>query len=491
MTSELDPRWIDSELAKLGEPETGVTPVTAFTGTEALDAVHEWLGRFVAYPDENSHVAHTLWIAHAHLVAEFENTPRIAFLSPEPGSGKSRALEVTEPLVPNAVQTINASPSYVFRKISDPEGAPTLLFDEVDAIFNQRKADANEDLRGLLNSGYRRGATAGRAVVRGKEVFTEDYPTFAAVALAGLGDLPDTIMTRSIVVRMKRRRADEHVEPYRRRLTRDRARDLYGILAAWADSVRPTVGESYPELPEGIEDRDADVWEPLIQVADAAGGDWPHRARVAAVALVKAAHEKPATLGIRLLADVRRVFGDAETLFSEDLVERLSELDEAPWGNLRGEGIDQGFIARTLGKYDIHPRRVRMSGIQKRGYERADLFDAWARYLPAVEPASVPVEGVTPVTPVTPEPASHPAEGVTCVTPVSPEPTSPRPETPVTPVTPISGTEREPTATDALPADWLMFPGKTICSVCGSDLLAQPSWKPSLCGDRHRVRGAA
>ena len=70
-------------------------------GAKLLDDVHAFLGRFVAYPSEHAHVAHTLWIAHAHLMDVWDSTPRIAFLSPEPGSGKTRALEVTELLVPN------------------------------------------------------------------------------------------------------------------------------------------------------------------------------------------------------------------------------------------------------------------------------------------------------------------------------------------------------------------------------------------------------
>ena len=44
-----------------------------------------------------------------------------------------------------------------------------------------------------------------------------------------------------------------------------------------------------PDMPLGIEDRNADVWEPLLAIAEAAGGDWPQRAREAAIALVGAA----------------------------------------------------------------------------------------------------------------------------------------------------------------------------------------------------------
>src|SRR5215216_1986690 len=77
------------------------------SGAKTLDEVHAFLGRFVAYPSKEAHVAHTLWIAHAHMMDAWESTPRIAFLSPEPGSGKTRALEITQMLVSNSVEAIN------------------------------------------------------------------------------------------------------------------------------------------------------------------------------------------------------------------------------------------------------------------------------------------------------------------------------------------------------------------------------------------------
>src|SRR5689334_5982878 len=79
-------------------------------GAKILDTVLEFLGRFVAYPDEHAPIAHTLWIAHAHLMNEWESTPRLSFLSPEPGSGKTRALEITETLVPRPIASVNATP---------------------------------------------------------------------------------------------------------------------------------------------------------------------------------------------------------------------------------------------------------------------------------------------------------------------------------------------------------------------------------------------
>src|SRR5215510_5429017 len=167
-------------------------------GAAELDQVYKFLGRFVAYPSEHAHVAHTLWIAHTHLMDAWESTPRLAFLSPEPASGKTRALEISELLVPNAVEAINVTPAYLFRKVGGEEkGLPTILYDEIDTIFGP-KAKENEEIRGLLNAGHRRGAITGRCVVRGKRIETEEIPAYCAVALAGIGWLPDTILSRSI-----------------------------------------------------------------------------------------------------------------------------------------------------------------------------------------------------------------------------------------------------------------------------------------------------
>ena len=146
--------------------------------TDLLEQVFQFTRRFVAYPSDAAHVAHALWITHTHLMAAWESTPRLAFLSPEPASGQTRALEITELLVPNAVEAINVTPAYLFRKVGDDEAKPTILYDEIDTVFGP-KAKENEEIRGLLNAGHRRGAVAGRCVVKGKNVTTEEILTAA------------------------------------------------------------------------------------------------------------------------------------------------------------------------------------------------------------------------------------------------------------------------------------------------------------------------
>jgi Protein of unknown function (DUF3631) len=159
------------------------------------------------------------------------------------------------------------------------------------------KAKDSEDIRGVINSGHRNGATAGRCVLRGKVIETEELASYCAVAMAGLNDLPDTIMDRSIVVRMQRRAPTETVEPWRPRINEPEAKTLHHRLAIWAVSVDSAAAEyNWPAMPEGITDHAADTWESLLAIADLAAGHWPKTGRVAAVALVADSRQKEPSL---------------------------------------------------------------------------------------------------------------------------------------------------------------------------------------------------
>lgn len=370
-------------------------------GAELLDNVHQYLCRFVSYPNMHASMAHALWIAHTHLMDVWDSTPRLAFLSPEPGSGKTRALEVTELLVPNPVEAVNATPAYLFRKISDPDGMPTILFDEIDTLFGA-KAREHEEVRGVLNAGHRKGAIAGRCVIKGKEVSTEELPAYCAVALAGLGNLPDTILSRSVIVQMRRRTPSERVEPFRRRVQLAEGHALRDQLSAWAEQITPSLHNTWPAMPTGIEDRNADIWEALLVIADAAGGDWPNNARVAAVAIVALSREAPPSLGVRLLADLKTIFNSNDALRTDDVLRALHELDESPWAYLNGAPLDSRRLSNLLRQYGVKSKNVRIAGGIFKGYSAEDLHDPWSRYLggPAVPPAA-PATSATSATPET------------------------------------------------------------------------------------------
>lgn len=365
-------------------------------GAALLDDVFAFLGRFVAYPSHQAQVAHTLWCLHAHLMEAWESTPRMAFLSPEPGSGKTRALEVTELLVPRPMRAANMSASALYRSIGSEDGPPTVLLDEVDAVFSKKSSDSSEDLRGLLNAGHGRGAVIKRCVPRGRSVDVEDFPCFAAVALAGLGDLPDTLMSRSIVIRMRRQSDDERAEPFRTRLHRPAGEELRDRVATWAASVEEKLRNAWPELPDGVCDRPADCWEPLLAIADAAGGHWPDQARGACVSFVTQSQGNAGSLGVMLLTDLRTVFGDESQLSTETILARLNDIDESPWGDIYGKPLDARGLARRLKPYGVSRSTVRTTEGIKKGYYATDLWDAWKRYLPSLSSSSP--DGVTEVT---------------------------------------------------------------------------------------------
>ncbi|MFJ4523900.1 DUF3631 domain-containing protein [Streptomyces sp. NPDC088810] len=367
-------------------------------GAALLNEVEAFHRRFNVFPHEAAYVAVVLWDAHAHLLDCFESTPRLAFLSPEPGSGKSRALEIVETLVPNPMAAVDASAAALFRAVAGVDGKrPTILFDEIDTIFGP-KAGENEQLRGFINAGHRRNRPMFRCVGDGANQTVQAFHSYAAVAVAGLGYLPDTIRDRSVNIRMRRRARNETIEPYRTRIHEKEGFALRDRLATWAERVSEQVMNVWPAMPEGVTDRPADVWEPLLAVADAAGGDWPDRAREACVVLVAAskANDK-GSLGVRLLTDLRdHVMVGIDRLPTVAILDRLNALDDAPWADLHGKPLDNRRLSRMLAEYmtadnePITSRNIKAAGSVLKGYYAADLRDAWARYCPPPPESPLP-----------------------------------------------------------------------------------------------------
>ncbi|WJY31318.1 DUF3631 domain-containing protein [Streptomyces sp. P9-2B-1] len=363
--------------------------VPPIDGAALLNEVEQFHRRFNVFPREAAYVAVALWDAHAHLLDAFDSTPRLAFLSPEPGSGKSRALEVVETLVPRPMLAVNARAAALFRSVSDPAGRPTILFDEIDTVFGPKAGD-NEELRGFLNAGHRRSGVTYRCVGDGGNQTVVEFPSYTAVAVAGLGYLPDTITTRSVIIRMRRRARNERAEPFRARLHEAEGHALRDRLAEWAEQVRDDIAGRWPEMPEGVTDRPADVWEPLLSVADAAGGEWPERARTACMELVNAARaDDKGSLGIRLLTDLRdHVMAGIDRMPTVAILDRLCALDEAPWADMSGRPLDSRGLAKMLGEYmtldnaPVKARNIKTAGTVLKGYYALDLHDAWERYCP-------------------------------------------------------------------------------------------------------------
>jgi len=233
-------------------------------------------------------------------------------------------------LVANAWFTGQVTAAVLARKIDD-DVPPTLLLDESDAAFGGER-EYVEALRGILNTGYRKGGKYSRCVGQGTKMEVRDFSSFCPKAIAGIGSLPDTIADRSIPIRLKRAPRHERVERFRRRYTEPEAHSLRDAVSAWCTSLDGFLWEARPALPEELSDRKQDVAEPLLAIADAAGGEWPGLARRALLELCAEATGSDESAGIRLLADIRDVFTARGTdrIASSDLAGALAEIETSP-----------------------------------------------------------------------------------------------------------------------------------------------------------------
>jgi hypothetical protein len=383
----------------------GVPPIPtaqAVDGARLLGELRQAFTRYVVFPSPQAADAVTLWTAATHAQPAWEHAPRLAVVSPLKRCGKSRLLDVVAETCHAPLITINATIAAVVRSIgADP---PTLLVDEADTLWGTRKqADANEDLRGLLNAGHQHNRPMLRWDVTSRTA--EQLDTFAMALLAAIGELPDTVMDRAVVIRMRRRAPGEQVQPYRTRRDAPPLHDLRESLSGWVHQHLDELQHAQPVMP--LEDRAADTWEPLIAIADLAEGDWPARARDAAATMTQAEaqQEEDTAASVRLLADLRQVFqaAGAEALYTSTILEALHRLEDGPWADWYGHPLTTRDLARLLRPYQVESRNIREhgTGAPRKGCVRADLQDAWARYVPLH-----PLHALQPS-----EPAGQPGNG--------------------------------------------------------------------------------
>ena len=342
---------------------------------EALTAVQHVFDTYVTFPSEEARDAVTLWTLHTWVYREFETTPRLSVRSTEYGSGKSLVLEIISEIALNPLMAINLTPGVMWRTLDG--GNVTILYDEVDTIFGKRgSSTSHQERRAIINAGHRANGKVPRCV--GSED-VKHFNVFAPMALAGVGRLPESIATRSVEVVMRRRRSgDPEIKPFRLKFARDTLNRAKRLCERWADKAAFELRLSMPELPDSIDNRKADVWEPLIAIADLGGSEWASRAREAAVVLTKEANEEPPSIGVQLLTHLRSVFADHESRWTHELLGELHSMEDGPW---TPRNMTPRTLARVLGEYGIEPVMIRRGDRTARGYYRDDFVQPWSWYV--------------------------------------------------------------------------------------------------------------
>jgi hypothetical protein len=357
---------------------------------DLLNVICEFLQRHVVFSCPAQPVAIALWIVHTWIVDAFDYTPYLHISSPEKKCGKTKLLDCLELLVFMAWRVVSPSEAVLYRKIECDR--PTLLLDEVDTVFSGKKDERTEPLRALLNAGFERKAKVPRCVGQGSNYQVREFAVFCAKAFAGIDRLPDTISDRCIPIRLIRRSREEKIERFRKRDAEGATGSIRKSITAWAQQAGlvEKLRAARPEVPTELDDRQADICEPLLAIADMAGGEWPQKARGALVKLC-AQGDEDESLGVNLLSAIRKAYNKRKTdkLSTQQLLEFLVDQEtDAPWAawweqNLKNENTrgPAAKLARLLKPYGIRARRIRLpDDTTLRGYLRQDFEEAWERY---------------------------------------------------------------------------------------------------------------
>jgi len=352
-------------------------------GADLLDEMAVTFERFVVAP-QTAITAACLFTLHTYAFDLGDISPILFITGPTKRCGKSKFLAILLRLVYHPFAAASATAAGIYRMIELHH--PTLCIDEVDAFMR-----GDEQLRGLINSGHTRDAAfhLGCAAVGDKEFEPRRWSTWTPKIFSGIGRLADTIEDRAVIIEMVRRRKDEPCERLRHGTRFD---DIPRRALRFVNDHTESIKNGNPSLPETLNDRAADNWTPLLILADLAGGDWPAKALLAAVALSGGVDGESLGLNGQLLADIRDVFGAAgvDKLPSRDMADRLAKIEGRPWAEYgkQRRPISPNQLANLLRGFGVSPRTIRTGEATAKGYDQGDFFDAFSRYSPGNGPSN-------------------------------------------------------------------------------------------------------
>jgi putative DNA primase/helicase len=341
---------------------------------ELLDEIQATIRKFIICSEETA-LAATLWAAFTWVIDSVQVAPLAVITAPEPRCGKTQFLDLLGRLACRPLVASNISPAAVFRVIEAHK--PTLMIDEADSFLKE-----NEELRGVINSGHtRQSAYVIRTV--GDDHEPQRFSTWGAKALSGIGHLQGTLMDRAVVLELRRKLKTEKVQRLRHADP-----NLFIVLASklarFGEDAGQAIQMARPALPEELNDRAQDNWEPLLAIADHAGNGWPQRARKAAITLAGVDKES-LSLSTQLLEDMREIFETEgrENMASADLLKRLAADDLKPWATFdHGRPMTPRQLARLLKGYGVKTKDIKMGmGSVKKGFTWEQLSEVFLRYL--------------------------------------------------------------------------------------------------------------
>ncbi len=358
-------------------------------GSTLLTEASQWFATYTSTRLNCGPDLLALWTVHTHLMEQWWSTPRLFVTSALPGCGKTTVLDHLERLTPNPMLGSSATPALIARVVSARQ--TTVLLDETDNLLSNKK-DGTPDLLATLNSGYRRGGN--RPVLEPKKGGgweAKMMPTFAAVALAGIGDhLPDAVISRSITLRLDRAN-DGEVSPSDWRRIEPTAQYLREKIEKWAGANADAIAATLDQMttPEGLHGRDLEVWEPIYAIGLHVGDGWLERAEACRAEFTRerdldnqiGKNERP---GLRLVKATRAAWHPgADFMPTGSLLMALAIHDPETWGDEAPYGrLNSKRLANLLVEFGVRPHHS--ADKAARGYYVKKFTKAWERYAPEV-----------------------------------------------------------------------------------------------------------
>lgn len=334
----------------------------------------------IVMPTDLESTVLTLWVLGSYCFDAFSIFPKLLVSSPIKACGKSTLLEILSCLSHKALITSNISSAALFRAIN--QWRPTVIIDEGDSFLQN-----NEEIRGIINSGHKK-TTAYVMRVEGndnKEV--KRFSTWCPMIIGMIGKPSDTIVHRSIIISMKRKKTSEKVK----KLSLNADEKYFHIRRKskrWAEDAFDSLKYSAPDVSNISninDDRTVDNYFPLFAIADRLGGHWRSCLDNFLKDLVIHVNDEENTSTL-LLDDIKTIFDRLKTekIHSDTLLKKLTSLEERPWNELNnGRGLTKNGLAKKLKQFGIQSKQTRIGVENKNGYHLADFQDIFERYLSA------------------------------------------------------------------------------------------------------------
>jgi hypothetical protein len=249
--SEFLMRWRTGDIQRFLEGEV-VEPATIFK------EVYETFTRYVDFKSNTESAILSLWTIGTYFYTMFPAYPYVALNGPK-NSGKSTVLRVLQPLAFNMISTSDPTGASMFRLINN--NGCTVGIDEAERYHNPKDAGMQQ-IRQLLNSGYKQGMPAIRLI--GEDMKPQAFDVYSPKILAAIAGLEDVLASRCIAIPM--RRTDKKMPHFPPDFSGTSIRhQLYTLALTYHQEVH----RHYYERPDihKLQNRSGELWQPMVALA--------------------------------------------------------------------------------------------------------------------------------------------------------------------------------------------------------------------------------